>query len=71
MNNERTILDQADGLRCLFKRKVCLDKVRTIQVDLRQAIIAGKDKDACALMVLLEKAQKELEETYPLNDPTA
>ncbi len=69
MNNERKILDQADGLRCLFKRKVCLEKVKAIQLDLRQAIIADKDKDVCTLMVLLEQAQKELEETYLIRDP--
>ena len=64
MNNQRKIVDQADGLRCLFKRQVCLDKVKTTQIDLRRSIIAGKDKDAFTLMVLLEQAQKELEETY-------
>ncbi len=69
MNNERKIADQADGLRCLFKRKVCLEKVKAIQLDLRQAIIADKDKDVCTLMVLLEQAQKELEETYLIRDP--
>ncbi|OQQ09662.1 hypothetical protein BK411_03695 [Vibrio splendidus] len=70
MNNERKIVDQADGLRCLFKRKVCLDKVKTTQIDLRQAIISGKDRDVFTLMVLLEQAQKELEETYLNCAPT-
>jgi hypothetical protein len=64
MNTERTSMDQADALRCLMKRQVCLDKLKAIQVELRQAIIAGKYKDADRLMVLLDKAQKELEETY-------
>ncbi|WP_428773854.1 hypothetical protein [Vibrio sp.] len=64
MNNESTTVNQADGLRCLMKRQVSIDKVKAIRVELRQAIIAGKYKDAETLMALLTIAQEELEETY-------
>lgn len=64
MDNESTLNAQADGLRCLMKRKIILERLKKIQTELRQAIIAGKYKEADKLMVLLDKAQKKLEETY-------
>ncbi|MBR9876000.1 hypothetical protein L3V31_01285 [Vibrio sp. J1-1] len=64
MSNERICTDQAESLRRLMKNPVCLDKLKVIQVELRQAIIKGQYKDADRLMVLLDKTQKELEETY-------
>ena len=57
-------MDQADGLRSLMKRQVCLDKVKAIQAELRRAIIAGIYKDVDTLMLLLEQAQIELEAMY-------
>ncbi len=64
MSNERICTDQAESLRRLMKNPVCLDKLKVIQVELRQAIIKGQYKDVDRLMVLLDKTQKELEETY-------
>jgi glycogen debranching enzyme len=57
-------MDQAEGLRRLVKSPTGLDKLKALQVELRSAIIAGKYKDADRLMALLDKAQKELEETH-------
>ena len=64
MNNNIRSMDQADGLRRLVKCPTGLDKLKALQVELRSAIIAGKYKDADRLMALLDKAQKELEETH-------
>ncbi|BCB43460.1 hypothetical protein J4H39_23380 [Vibrio alginolyticus] len=64
MNNDIRSMDQADGLRRLAKPPTGLDKLKALQVELRSAIIAGKYKDADRLMALLDKAQKELEETH-------
>ncbi|UYI49058.1 hypothetical protein NI382_16190 [Vibrio parahaemolyticus] len=64
MNNDIRSMDQADGLRRLVKSPTGLDKLKALQVELRSAIIAGKYKDADRLMALLDKAQKELEETH-------
>lgn len=57
-------MDQADGLRLLVKRQICLDKVKAIQVELRLAIIAGEYKEVDMLIALLDQAQIELETTY-------
>ena len=64
MNNNISSMDQAEGLRRLVKPPTGLDKLKALQVELRSAIIAGKYKDADRLMALLDKAQKELEETH-------
>ncbi|MDV6252056.1 hypothetical protein [Vibrio sp. EA2] len=64
MNNNIRSIDQAEGLRRLVKSPTGLDKLKAIQVALRQAIIAGKFKEAETLMALLDNAQTELEKTY-------
>ncbi|MBR9786732.1 MAG: hypothetical protein GYB40_02230 [Vibrionaceae bacterium] len=64
MNSDSRCIDQAESLRRLMKRQICKDKLKDIHVELRRAIIAGKYKDVDTLMVLVDKAQNELEETY-------
>ncbi len=64
MNNNIRSMDQADGLRRLVKPPTDLDKLKALQVELRSAIIAGKYKEVERLLALLDKTQKELEETH-------
>ncbi|KHT62749.1 hypothetical protein RJ45_15470 [Photobacterium gaetbulicola] len=57
-------MDQAEGLRSIFKRQQCIQKVRNYHQQIREAVAHGKTQKVSQLLSLLETAQLQLEATY-------
>ncbi|WP_107272428.1 flagellar hook-basal body complex protein FliE [Photobacterium sanctipauli] len=56
-------MDQADGLRNLFTKESCKDKLIKTQSEIQRAIITGQYQRLDDLMIELEKAQVAFEST--------
>lgn len=57
-------MDQAEGLRSIFQRQQCIQKVRLYHKQIREAVAHGKTQQVGQLLSLLETAQLQLEATY-------
>ncbi|MGF1736535.1 hypothetical protein [Photobacterium satsumensis] len=57
-------MDQAEGLRSIFQRQQCIQKVRQYHKQIREAVAHGKTQQVSQLLNLLEAAQLQLEATY-------
>ncbi|PSU34803.1 hypothetical protein [Photobacterium lutimaris] len=57
-------MDQAEGLRSIFKRQQCIQQVRHYHKQIREAVAHGKIQQVSQLLNLLEAAQRQLEATY-------
>ncbi|MGR5065253.1 hypothetical protein [Photobacterium sp. DNB22_13_2] len=57
-------MDQAEGLRSIFQRQQCIQKVRHYHKQIREAVAHGKTQQVSQLLNRLEAAQLQLEATY-------
>ncbi|MBY5946849.1 hypothetical protein [Photobacterium rosenbergii] len=57
-------MDQAEGLRSIFQRQQCIQRVRGYHKQIREAVAHGKTHQVSELLVGLEAAQLQLEATY-------
>ncbi|MDV5168619.1 hypothetical protein [Photobacterium rosenbergii] len=57
-------MDQAEGLRSIFQRQECIQRVRGYHQQIREAVAHGKTQKVSQLLSLLETAQLQLEATY-------
>lgn len=55
---------QANNSQPNYKKSACIDRVKEIQTELREAIVAGEYKKVDTLMELLELSLIELEDLY-------
>ena len=57
-------MDQAEGLRSIFQREMCIERVRGYHKQIREAVAHGKTHQVTQLLERLEAAQRQLEATY-------